>query len=156
MTGTDKKSTESRPAPGASWRRRKKLVAFISELENHGNVSVAMEKADVPRGWLYGWRKKDAEFHAVFEEARACGLECLPDEVHRRGVMGWDEPVFYKGEQTAVVRKYSDSLLMFYTKKADPSFRDHNKLEIGGDGLRPFMFQMVLDDGAMKDEKNGT
>ena len=32
-------------------------------------------------------------------------------EARRRGLEGWDEPVFYQGAQLATVRKYSDRML---------------------------------------------
>ena len=50
----------------------------------------------------------------------------LEREARRRAVEGVEEPVgFYKGEPSAYVRKYSDTLLIFLMKGARPDkYRD--------------------------------
>jgi hypothetical protein len=39
------------------------------------------------------------------------GTQRIEDEMLRRGVEGWDEPVYQKGELVGHVRKYSDQML---------------------------------------------
>lgn len=121
-----------------------KLVQVVAELARHGNVSEALRKAKAGRGWVYRWRQEDLEFADAFEEARKCGIEVLKDEAHRRAYTGVEEPVFYQGEEVARIRKYSDTLLMFLIKQADPTYREHYHLEHENAGGRPFMFQMQL------------
>ncbi len=126
-----------------------KLVKVIAELTKHGNVTHALKAAQAARGWVYGWRQQDPEFRDAFEEARTCGIEILKDEAHRRAYEGLKEPVFYKGEKIAHIRKYSDSLLMFLIKQSDPSYREHYQIDHGNAGSRPFIFQMSLHPDAM-------
>lgn len=126
------------------WQESSKLVTFISELTRHGNATWALQAAHAARGWVYRWRQEDPDFKDAFEEARACGRECLIDEAQRRAYDGVDEPVFYKGDEVAQVTKYSDTLLMFLIKQADPSYREHYQIDHGNAGGRPFMFKMAL------------
>jgi hypothetical protein len=132
------------------WMKSAGLVKFIAELEKHGNVSHALKAAHLARGWAYKKRAEDAEFTQAFEDARRCGLEVLKDEAHRRAYEGVEEPVFYQGEVAAHVRKYSDTLLMFLVKQADPSYREHFDVSLANTGGRPFMFQMMLHPDAAK------
>lgn len=126
------------------WLKNPKLVAFITKLAQHGNVSYALNGAGIKRAWVYEKRAKDAEFAEAFEDARRCGLEILKDEAWRRAYEGVEEPVFYEGEQVDHIRKYSDVLLMFLIKQHDPSYRERFEVEHGNAGGRPFLFQMML------------
>lgn len=128
----------------ADWETRKKLVAVIRELEHHGNATKALKAANAGRGWVYRWRQNDSEFHDAFEEARTCGAEILKDEAHRRAHEGVEQAVWYQGEVAGYVQKYSDTLLMFLIKQADPSYREHFQVDHGNANSRPFIFQMAL------------
>lgn len=132
-----------------TWQESTKLVTVIKELQHHGNVTWALKKAKAGRGWVYRWRQEDPDFRDVFEEARKCGIEVLKDEAHRRAYEGINEPVFYQGEEVARIRKYSDTLLMFLIKQADPSYREHFQIDHGNASGRPFLFQMALHPDAM-------
>lgn len=138
-----------------AWDESVKLVAVIRELSKCGNVSEALRLAKASRAWVYERRQTDADFADVFNEARACGLEVLRDEAHRRAYGGILEPVFYQGEEVAKVRKYSDTLLMFLIKQSDPTFREHATLEVGNQAGRPFLFQMQLHPDAVAAANHG-
>ena len=58
--------------------------------------------------------------------------------------------MFYQGEICGHVRKYSDALLMFLIKQADPSYREHHKIDHGNADVRPFLFKMTLHPDAVK------
>ena len=63
----------------------------------------------------------DAEFTEELERARCMAADILLAEAHRRAVDGVEEPVgWYMGVPGAYVRRYSDNLLMFLIKGADP------------------------------------
>lgn len=146
MAGTRKKA----------WEESVKLVAVIKALARRGNVTEALRAAKAGRGWVYGWRQRDAEFHDAFEDARACGIEVLKDEAHRRAYAGILEPVFYQGDECARVRKYSDTLLMFLIKQADPTYREHFQIEHATAAGRPFIFQMTLHPDAMAAQREAS
>jgi len=127
-----------------TWEESTKLVLVLRELQKHGNVSRALSKAKAGRGWVYRRRQEDPDYHDAFEAARICGIEVLKDEAHRRAHEGILEPKFHQGEVCGYVRKYSDTLLMFLVKQADPSYREHFQIDHGQAGGRPFMFKMTL------------
>jgi len=133
----------------ADWQKSVKLVRFIKELSKHGNVSKALTAAKAARSWVYEKRQKDLDFADTFADAKKCGVEILIDEAHRRAYEGIEEPKTVAGEKV-MVQKYSDTLLMFLIKQADPSYREHFRLEHDNAGTRPFMFQMMLHPDAVK------
>ena len=47
-------------------------------------------------------------------------VDAMEEELHRRSTKGVLEPVFYKGEMVAKIRKFSDPLLMFALKGKRP------------------------------------
>ncbi len=66
----------------------------------------------------------DPEFANEVEQAKQQYAELLESEVHRRGVVGIDEPIFYRGKEVGVVRKYSDRMLALQVKRFCPEYRD--------------------------------
>jgi hypothetical protein len=72
----------------------------------------------------------DPVYFQAFKEAHQQACEALEAEARRRATEGWDEPVFQKGVQCGVVRKYSDQLLMFLMRGAMPDkYREHLQIE---------------------------
>jgi hypothetical protein len=53
-------------------------------------------------------------------------------EIRRRAIEGVDRPIIYQGQITGTYKEYSDNLLMFITKKLDPSYRDNYQPQQGG------------------------
>src|SRR5690606_18484748 len=73
----------------------------------------------------YRLRKEDPDFAAAWDEAMEQASDALEVEARRRAIEGWDEPVFYQGMETGMVRKFSDTLLIFLLKGARPEkYRD--------------------------------
>jgi hypothetical protein len=95
-------------------------VAFLEALADTCNVRLACETAHIARSSAYLWRQNDAEFAKRWDKAVLIGAEALEDEAIRRAREGWDEPVYYQGDQCGTVRKYSDTLLIFLLKGAKP------------------------------------
>ena len=137
-----KRTPKKRPI--ADWETRKTLVLFIKALKISGRVDLASKASKAARGWVYEWRAKDSDFADNWTAALSVGKEILKDEAFRRAHDGVDEPRFHQGELCGYVRKYSDTLLMFLVKQADPSYREHFQIDHGNVGSRPFIFQMLL------------
>ena len=90
-----------------------RVEVFLNELMATANITRSAKLAGIGITTLYRHKNEDPKFAEAWYYAEQIGLDAVEDEVTRRGVEGWDEPVFYKGEQTGVIRKYSDTLLMF-------------------------------------------
>lgn len=106
---------------------RKKIIdvaksqnLFLEALSEGRTVAEAATAANISRSQVYKWRKADKEFDEDWNLAYEAGADALAAEAQRRGVNGVDEPVLYQGKICGVVRKYSDTLLMFMLKARDP------------------------------------
>ena len=135
---------ELAPRPTADWAKSAKLLGFIMRLGQHGNVTRAIAGARVDRTYVYDKRNTDVEFAAAWDEAKKMGLDVLKDEAWRRAHEGVKRDKFYLGKKIATEIEYSDTLLMFLIKQADPSYREHYDVNVGNAGGRPFLFQMQL------------
>lgn len=96
-----------------------KQRAFLAAYKTLGIVSQACRAAECSRTQVYEWLK-DRDFKRQMDAAREEACDTLESEAMRRAVQGYEQPVFHKGEQCGVVRKYSDRLLMFLLKNARP------------------------------------
>lgn len=133
----------------SDWQLRPKLTLYINELRKHGNAAKALSIAKAARHWVWEWRQKSPEFAVAHEEAVKCGIQCLADEAWRRAYEGVKRPVYQGGVRVGYVQEFSDSLLMFLMKKHDPSYRETYDVNLGNQGNKPFMLQMMLHpDGA--------
>lgn len=116
--------------PVATKSTPKKREKFLGSLREAGNVTLAAEAVGVDRSTVYKWRKQDAEFSAQWDDAVEEAADRLEAEARRRAYEGVDEPVFYHGEACGVVRKYSDSLMMFLLRGVRPEkYRENVNLQ---------------------------
>lgn len=114
-------------------RTPEKREAFLSALADCGNVADAARQAGIARNALYLWKRDDSAFAAEWEAALIAGGENLEEEAIRRARDGWDEPVWYKGEQVGTMRRYSDTLLIFLLKGLMPQkYGDRHRVELSG------------------------
>lgn len=99
--------------------------AFLEEFAKHGNVRKSAESVGLTRRMVYFWKEKDPQFLADFAVAEIEATESLEAEAHRRGVEGWDEPVYQQGARIGDIRRFSDTLLIFLLKgRAPQKYRD--------------------------------
>jgi len=97
---------------------------FLDELGECGSVCEAARRARMPRASLYRRRADDPEFAKAWDQALEMAYDLLHDEAMRRAIEGVEKPVFYRGEQVAVVRRKSDRLLMFLMRAHRPARYD--------------------------------
>lgn len=118
-------------------------AAFCAALAaSGGSVTRACEAVDISRMCAYGWRNDDPVFAEDWDKAKAIGLEALEDEATRRAYEGVAEPVFYLGQQTGTIQKYSDTLAIFLLKGGKPDkYRERVSSEITGKDGAPLIPQ---------------
>lgn len=107
---------------------------FLAELERHGVVTWAARAAspDSQHGAVKTFRDergRNSEFADAWDEAQEVARGAVERELHRRAVEGWNEPVFYQGEQVGEVRKYSDRLLELMARGLIPE-RDRENFKL--------------------------
>ena len=126
-------------------RSAKKRQAFLAALAETANVLKSSELTKIARRMAYDWRAADPDFADAWERALDIGADALEDEAVRRAVEGVDEPVFYQGEAVGVVRKYSDTLLIFLLKGRRPEkYRDRLSHAIGVPDGGPVTFKVTI------------
>jgi len=107
-----------------------KRKAFLAAFAEVGTITRAAEIAKVTRQAHYLWMK-DPEYAEAFAQAEQQACDRLEQEARRRAVEGVEEPVFHRGKQCGVVRKYSDTLLIFLLKGAMPEkYKDRHAHDV--------------------------
>lgn len=116
--------------------------AFLAAYRKCGVISVAAESAKVDRTQHYRWLEDKADdYQERFEHAKEDACEALEVEARRRAVDGWDEPVFHDGHVCGKKRRFSDALLIFLLKGANPEkYRERMDQKITSDNELRIVF----------------
>ena len=110
-----------------------KKAAFLRHLAESCHVGDSCKAIGYSRTTLYEHRDEDPEFAAAWKKALARGAEVLEDEAIRRGQRGYDVDVYHGGKVVGVERRYSDVLLIFMLKGANPEkYADRLKQDLTG------------------------
>lgn len=113
-----------------SWTGERKKK-FLRELARTGNTTTAARLVGASRARAYDLRKSDKKFARLWKSALVEAADNLEQEAWRRAVEGWDEPVFHKGEECGIIRKYSDSLLTLLLKHTKRSkYMDRSEVAV--------------------------
>lgn len=107
-----------------------KKRAFLAAYAEMGVVTRSAQLAEINRcthnAWLNEEGESGDEYRAAFEDAKRAANDALESEARRRAISGVDKPFYYKGELVETTKQYSDVLLIFLMKAADPArFRDN-------------------------------
>lgn len=106
--------------------------AFIAAYVEKGTIKAACDHAGINRSTFYDWQEKDETFSFRFKQAETLYNETLRDEIHRRAIEGWEEPLASAGKLLGTVRKFSDTLLIFHAKMRMPEYREKTQVEVTG------------------------
>jgi methionine synthase II (cobalamin-independent) len=117
--------------PRITHQKKKALLEHYAE---SGNISASTQAAGVNRHTHYDWLRADADYAAAFSAAKDTAVDCLEAEARRRAKDGWEEPVYHQGIQVGLVRKYSDTLLIFLLKGARPDVYKDRREVTGAEG----------------------
>ncbi len=121
MAHREKRANKRRKAKeGEHDITRSRKVTFLEVYSRSGNKREAAKQAGVSLRQHYNWLDRDPEYAEALQIAKEEATEVLEREAFRRGVEGWEEPVFYRGEQVGKITKYSDQLLVVLLKGNKP------------------------------------
>lgn len=99
---------------------------FLTIFAQTANVMLACRAVSIGRSTAYEWRKTDEEFSLRWADAEEEANEAIEAEIHRRAIVGVDEPVYYKGQLIDTIKRYGDTLLIFLAKARMPhKYRDN-------------------------------
>jgi hypothetical protein len=110
------------------------IVDILNEMSRYGCYGRACIAAGVsPTQW-----KRLRKDFPVLEELAGMAKEfyrqSIRRTIHNRAVEGWDEPVFFKGEEVGCIRRFSDRLLEMHAKRHCPEYRDRGQLDVNVSG----------------------
>lgn len=106
---------------------------FLRELSEYPNITVAARAVGVSVATVYKHRKDDPLFAERMQEALDESVDLLEHEAHRRAFQGVEKPVFYRDQEIAKVREYSDGLAMFLLKAHRPNkYRERSEVAMSG------------------------
>lgn len=94
---------------------------FLELLRKRPNVTAAAEAVEVSKKTAYDAYHRDPDFAAAWNEAINGAMDDAEEELYRRGVEGWLEPVFYQGQEVGTVRKFSDTCLARFLQAHRPN-----------------------------------
>lgn len=135
-----------RPNPPRPLTEERKNT-FLEELAEHGIIGQAAKRASLhsTRGCLasfYSERERDPDFAQAWDEALAMARGAIEAELHRRGVEGYEEPVWWQGKEVGSVTKYSDALLLARIRAIAPEYRPKQQVEhSGGVEMKPLQLE---------------
>lgn len=109
-------------------KKRRVLQHYVN---TGGQVGKSCRLAGISHQTHYNWLAADPDYAAAYALAQERSLDVIEQEIIRRGVKGFKEPIIYQGKVTGHVRRYSDNLLMFLAKRRDPLYRDNPQLALG-------------------------
>jgi len=84
---------------------------FLEKLAEYGIKSKAAKAVGVNHSTILRHEENDPAFARAVEEALTEAADTFEDELIRRAVHGYEEPVFFNGVEVGKIRKYSDRLL---------------------------------------------
>lgn len=89
---------------------------FLAALAEVPVVVHACKAAGVNRATAWRAREADPEFAKAWDEALEEGIDRAEQEAFRRAVVGYEKPVWYKGELVGTETVHSDALLALILK----------------------------------------
>ncbi len=105
-------------------QREAAQAVFLDSYSQGHSITKSCQAARVSRETLYTWKEHDEAFMFRFNQAKEEGDDCVRDEIRRRGVEGWEEPIYQLKTYVGTVRKYSDRMLEMMAKARMPEYRD--------------------------------
>jgi hypothetical protein len=93
---------------------------FLDVLSRTDNVTEACREIQKSRAWVYHCRDVDPTFAEAWETAKQVAADEVFFEARRRAVNGYEDPVFYQGEQVGTVKRYSDRMLEMLARTSRP------------------------------------
>lgn len=106
---------------------RRAQERFLRAMMVCPTVNKACSVAGVSRMTVYWHKRNNPDFSRAMDESREFFKDLIEEEIFRRAVEGWDEPVFggqFKDMVVGYVRRHDGKLLELLAKRHIPEYRD--------------------------------
>lgn len=128
---------------------------FLAALTVMPRIGRACKLAGITPKTAWNWRTNpdDPLFLEAFQRAQQIGAERIVSEIVRRGVEGYEKPVWHNGQLAGTERVYSDQLLVAAGKVLMPErFAEQRRIAAPGGGPIQAQVEHVAY-GDLKDEE---
>lgn len=106
-----------------------RMAVFLKHYQKTGRLRESIDVARIDWRIFKQW-EEFPDFAEQFQAVEEKFVESLEKEVYRRGVEGWDEPVYQMGQKVGSRRKYDSTLLLAMLKVRKPEYRDGASVNI--------------------------
>ncbi len=96
-----------------------KQADFLAHLATFGNVRLACRAARVSAQTVYRARRRSLGLARAWDAALLAARQQAEQVLADRALNGWEEPVYYHGEEVARRRRFSDRLLLAHLARLD-------------------------------------
>lgn len=117
--------------------------ALVKALADTGSTRLACEASGIARSTFYHRKANDPEFEARVQDAYDDAFDRVEEELYRRAVHGFEEPVYQAGQLVGTKLRYSDTAAIFMLKGARPEkYADRQQVRGAGEnGEHVFKWQ---------------
>lgn len=110
-----------------------KARAFLAAYRRTCNLTASAAAAGIGVRQHYRWLERYPKYAAAFERAQLVAADYLESCAIERATIGWEEPVFYQGDECGRVRRFDGGLMQFLLRGAKPEkYRERLDHEIHG------------------------
>lgn len=140
LRGPDRRNGEKGPTPRPATEFTRERQAYFLEmcLTRGPRLAENAYLAGVCPMTERNHRKNDEEYAEAFAAMQDIWRGRVEEEVVRRGIEGYDEPVFFAGKKAGTIRKFSDNCLLALMRRYDPAYRDGGgaiNIDVGAAGV---------------------
>ncbi len=93
---------------------------FLEALAETRNVTVAARAAGIARRAALALKAGDPDFAEAWADAEEEATDLLEHAARRRAIEGWEEPVYYHGQEIGRVRRFSEELMLLFLRAERP------------------------------------
>jgi len=101
-----------------------KLQIFLDTIREKGSIGAACKKITCAASLIEEMRQADPDFDRALNNALEEYRSLIEEEIHRRGITGYEEEVYQGGVLVGTKRKFSDRLLEIHAKRHIAAYRD--------------------------------
>lgn len=125
---------------------------FLVALAEVPVIAHACKAAGVNRVTAWRAREADPEFAKAWDDAMEEGIDRAEQEAFRRAVVGYEKPVWYKGELVGTEIVHSDALLALILKGRRKATYSERKEVTGADGAALPAAQVIIATGVPSED----
>lgn len=102
---------------------------FVRLMHRSGVAEYVLAHLGLTRTDLKAAQEADLSFAQACDDSLQIRRATIEEEVTRRAIDGWDEPVYHRGELAGHIRRFSDPMLALLARRHIPAYRESVRVE---------------------------